>query len=187
MNLRKLRKSTIPERISIHSRPEYINNRSEPGHFEGDLTFFKGSQSTNISVLTERQSRYSFLTKNETKTSKEVCTKVFNVLAKLPPEMRKSTTLDNGTEFTKHGLIRDFLDVDTYFCDPHSPWQKGQVEKTNSMLHRFLPKNASIRHLDEKELMKIQHQLNSIPRKILGYRSPAELFNEQLAGVALRT
>ena len=75
----------------------------------------------------------------------------------------------------------------TYFCDPHSPWQKGQVEKTNAMLHRFIPKKASLSTIDEYALIEIQNKFNNIPRKILGYETPAELFNQFLEGVALQT
>ena len=77
--------------------------------------------------------------------------------------------------------------MDTYFCDKHSPWQKGQVEKTNAMLHRFIPKSSSLSGFDEFSLMQIQNKFNNIPRKILGYKTPTELFNQHLGSVALRT
>jgi transposase, IS30 family len=182
---RKPRKTSIPERVSVHERPDRANQRLEAGHLEGDLTFFTGNQSSNIMVITERVSRFSFFVKNESKNAKEVGKNLFNSLASLPPELRKSIAFDNGGEFANHRLARDFLGIETYFCDPHSPWQKGQVEKTNAMLHRFIPKKSSITPLDENSLKDIQNQFNSIPRKVLGYKTPAEIFNLLLENVAL--
>lgn len=186
-HVRKHRKCIIPNRVSIHERPEAANNRDEFGHFEADLTFFKGNQSANLLVITERKSRFSFFIKNTSKKADLIGKSLFNTLAKLPKSMRKSVTFDNGGEFAKHGLITDFLGIDTYFCDPHSPWQKGQVEKTNAMLHRFIPKNTSILPFSGKDLKTIQNKFNRTPRKILGYETPEAVFNRYLRGVALQT
>lgn len=184
---RKSRKELIPRRTSIHERPEIINKRLEFGHFEGDLTFCKGDRSVNLLVLTERITKMSFLIKNSSKYATEVGKNCFNALAKMSSEARKTITFDNGLEFVNHTLLMDFLKMDTYFCDKHSPWQKGQVEKTNAMLHRFIPKSSSFSGFDESSLMQIQNKFNNIPRKILGYKTPTELFNQYLGGVALRT
>jgi len=184
---RKARKIIIPERVTIHTRSEEANERKEVGHFEADLTFCKGSRSTNIMVITERKTRYSFFIKNDSKKATEIGKKLFNILATIPVSIRKSVTFDNGAEFVNHRLARDFLGIKTYFCDPHSPWQKGQVEKTNAMLHQFIPKKSSLFTLDEKSLKDIQNQFNNIPRKVLNYRTSTELFNDSLLGVALRT
>ena len=184
---RKPRKVLIPRRTSIHERPEIINKRLEFGHFEGDLTFCQGNRSVNLLVLTERITKMSFLVKNNSKHATEVGKNCFNTLAKINYEARKTITFDNGLEFVNHTLLMDFLEMDTYFCDKHSPWQKGQVEKTNAMLHRFIPKSSSLSGFDEISLMQIQNKFNNIPRKILGYKTPAELFNQHLEGVALRT
>jgi IS30 family transposase len=184
---RKPRKVLIPRRTSIHERPEIINDRLEIGHFEGDLTFCRGDRSVNLLVLTERITKISFLVKNNSKHATEVGKNCFNALAKMNYEVRKTITFDNGLEFVNHTLLMDFLKMDTYFCDKHSPWQKGQVEKTNAMLHRFIPKSSSLSGLDEISLMQIQNKFNNIPRKIIGYKTPAELFNQHLGGVALRT
>ena len=183
---RKSPKVIIPEKVSVHTRSDAANQRSEAGHFEGDLTFFTGNRSTNIMVITERTSRFSFLIKNSSKNAKEVAQRMFNCLASIPDHIRKSITFDNGTEFVNHRLVRNFLKMQTYFCDPHSPWQKGQVEKTNAMLHRFIPKKASLASVDETSLKQIQNQFNSVPRKVLGYKTPAEMFNQLLENVALQ-
>jgi IS30 family transposase len=134
---RKSRKIIIPEKVSVHERPDAVNQRLEAGHFEGDLTFFTGNSSANIMVITERAFRFNFLIKNDSKNAKEVGKNMFNCLTLIPQHMRKSITFDNGTEFVNHRLARDLLGIKTYFCDPHSPWQKGQAEKTNAMLHRI--------------------------------------------------
>lgn len=184
---RRPRKILIPERISIHDRPEAINQRLEFGHYEGDLTFCKGDRSVNLLVLTERITKMSFFIKNSSKNATEVGKNCFNALAKINQGARKTITFDNGLEFVNHLLLKNFLKMDTYFCDKHSPWQKGQVEKTNAMLHRFIPKKSSLLALDESSLIKIQNQFNNIPRKILGYKTPIELFTKYLQGVALQT
>lgn len=183
---RKSRKQIIQNKVSVHERPTEANNRLEVGHFEADLTFSKGNQSANILVITERKTRYTVLIKNDSKKATDIMQKLFNFFAQIPEHMRKSVTFDNGTEFTYHQLIKDFLKIATYFCDPHSPWQKGQVEKTNAMLHRFVPKNSDFLTLDEDYLLNIQNQFNNIPRKKLGYQTPTQLFNLSLQRVALQ-
>lgn len=187
---RKPRKPIIEGKTSVHERPKEANDREEVGHLEGDLTFCKGDQSANVMVITERKTRYVMLIKNESKKATGVMKRLFNALAAIPEKMRKSITFDNGTEFVHHQLLKDHLGMDTYFCDPHSPWQKGQVEKTNAMLHRHIPKDSILPTLDEKSLMGIQNKFNNIPRKVLGYKTPAELFNnslQEIRSVALQT
>lgn len=173
---RKARQKVIPNQVSIHERPEVINNRLEPGHFEGDLTFFTGDQSRNVGVLIDRATRFLIFIKNESKRSTEVIKNMFNALAQLPEHMRKSVTFDNGLEFTYHELLQQFLSMKTYFCDKHSPWQKGSIERHNAMLHWWLPKNIVISQLSEQELFEVQNKMNNRPRKMFGYQSAAELF-----------
>ena len=113
---------------------------------------------------------------------------MFNRLAKIPGFARKSITLDNGMEFVRHTILRKFINVDTYFCDKHSPWQKGQVEHTNAMLHRYLPKKSNLKEISDEQIQIIENKLNNRPRKCLGFKTPRETFNEQLLSfVALRT
>ena len=101
---------------------------------------------------------------------------MFNALAQLPEHMRKSVTFDNGLEFTYHELLQQFLSMKTYFCDKHSPWQKGSIERHNAMLHWWIPKNIKISQLTEQELFDVQNKINNRPRKMFGYQSAAELF-----------
>lgn len=185
---RKPRASTIPERTSIHDRPEHIATRVEFGHLEGDLTFFTDNQSTNIGVVIERKTRFVQLLMNHSKHTVVVMKNMFNKLAALPAIARKSMTFDNGREFTRHTLLKHFMGIETYFCDKHSPWQKGQVEQMNVMLHRYLPKNSNLKEFSYEQIELIQDKLNNRPRKCLGFKTPAEAFNEQLSKfVALQT
>lgn len=177
---RKQNRGRLLDRTPLVERPEIANTRVEFGHLEGDLTFFKGSRSENLAVIVERKSRTVTLFKNPSKKTLFVVKNFFNNLAQMPRDARKSITFDNGTEFAKHTLLKKGLGMATYFCDPHSPWQKGQVERTNAQLHRFIPKSSDLKDLSKGDLCKIQDLLNSIPRKCLGFKTPAEVFNENL-------
>lgn len=180
---RKPRTSIIPDRISIHERPKDVENRQEFGNFEGDLTFSKGDKSTNLGVVIERKTRFAFIMKNETKHANTAMRNIFNKLAPLPKEALKSITFDNGGEFAKHKLLKKFMNMDTYFCDPGSPWQKGQVERTNSMLHRYISKKTPLKSLSTEQIENAQNMLNHLPRKCLGWKTPAQAFREELVAL----
>lgn len=156
-------RSAIPDRVSIHDRPSHIATREEFGHFEGDLTFFVDNQSTNIGVITERKTRFTLLFKNWSKHTTLVIQGLFNKIAKLPDFARKSITFDNGLEFARHTLLKNCLKMQAYFCDKHAPWQKGQVEQMNVMLHRYLPKNSDIKEVLDVQIELIQELLNNRP------------------------
>jgi len=173
-------RSRIPNRISIHDRPAHIGTREEFGHMEGDLTFFADNQSMNVGVVVERKTRFTQLLLNESKKAVVVMKDMFNKLAQLPAVARKSITFDNGLEFARHTVLKRFMGMDTFFCDKHSPWQKGQVEQMNVMLHRYLPKNSSLKEVSYEQIGLIQEKLNNRPRKCLGYKTPAEAFKEEL-------
>jgi len=178
----------IPDRESIHNRPISIETRKECGHFEGDLTFFKGNQSGNIAVILERKSRFALLQKNGSKQANDVMKGIFKKLAPLPPHVRKTITFDNGKEFTRHSVLKKHLNMSTFFCDKHSPWQKGQVENYNALLHRFIPKNTPLERVTDKLVKEVQNKMNSRPRKCLGFKTSAEVFQEDLCqSVAFRT
>jgi|TARA_B100001964_G_scaffold204116_1_gene233579 IS30 family transposase len=170
-------KPAIPNRVSIHERPKIIDRKSEFGHFEGDLTFCKGERSMNIGVLVEKSTRFALCIKNDSKKAVVVMKGIFNTLAQLPAAARKTLTLDNGTEFVYHTILSKFMDMKTYFCDPHSPWQKGQVERTNALLHRFIDKKTNLKKLSNKAMQHAVAKLNDTPRKCLGFQTPAELFH----------
>ena len=164
---RKKHKILLPDRTSIHERPDQINDRKEVGHFEADLTFFK-ARSENLGVIIERKSRFVKLIKNRSKKSTEVIQGMFNALANFPKDLIKSLTFDNGLEFARHTLLKHHLGMKTYFCDPYSPWQKGQVEQTHVMIHRYIKKKESLKNYSDQDVQDIEEQMNNLPRKCLG-------------------
>jgi transposase, IS30 family len=175
-------KSKIPNRTSIHVRPEHINNRSEIGHYEADLVFQKGNQSQNILSLVERKSRMIVLIKNNSKHSEVVMKALKNKVSKHKYPVH-TITFDNGSEFTNHSE----LGIDTYFCDPGSPWQKGAIENVNGILRTYLDYRINPETITQEMLDSIAEHINNKPRKILNFLTPNEaaqkIYNENLEGV----
>jgi len=177
---RKQNKRTIPELVSISQRPDSVNQRTSIGDFEIDLVFFKGNQSANIINMTDRKSRLVLLTKSHSKRSDEVVSAIVKKIDPLPTSVRKTGTFDRGKEFAKHTLLRTKYDMQTFFCNAHSPWQKGQVENANGRLRRFLPYVTCVKKLSRQCLQSVQNRMNNQPRKCLGYRTPHEVFFDEL-------
>ena len=169
----------IPARTSIHEREEVVKKKIEIGHFEGDLTFHKGNQSANIGCLVDKMSQKVFLTKNSSKKTSTVTVGFLRKMSGIPEKARKTLTIDNGKEFVKHVTYR-LIGFKTYFCDAYRPRQKALVEKMNSMIHRILPKNIDINSITQEVLDNVADILNNLPRKILGYKTPNEVWNENL-------
>lgn len=166
----------IPDRVSIHRRPQHINQRLEEGHLEGDLVMF-GRHKHNLITMIDRKTRYLTIINNpDGKQSQGVIEKISKAL-KIHPTSPKTLTLDNGTEFTKHTLLLSKCGILSYFCDPYSSWQKGSVEHANGIIRRWLPKNYNPLNLNDNMVEHVQNTINNIPRKILGYQTPAELTN----------
>ena len=153
--------------------------KKEIGHLEIDLTFNTGNQSSNIGVMVDKKSHKTYLTLNDSKRAITVARGLSKRMKEIPFNMRKTLTMDNGKEFTNHVLYK-LLGFKTYFCDAYSPWQKGLVEKINSMIHRLFPKASDIKTLTKRKLRKIEDLLNSMPRKILGYKTPNQVWNENM-------
>ena len=174
------KKDTITGLIPISMRPEFINNRSEIGHFEGDLLIISASKGVNIISVIERKSRHCFLSLNRNKSSGSIISKIDNKLNKYGKEF-KSITFDRGKEFAFHHR----LPAETYFCNPHSPWQKGAVEKLNAKIRSLLPRNSSVKYINQDYLDWIQNIINNTPLKVLDYLTPAQSFAQQLNPVAL--
>ena len=170
---------TIPNRAFISKRDKIADEKTEIGHFEVDLTFHKGNRSANISSMVDKTSQKVILCFNRNKTSNTVCCGLLNRISKIPEHIRKTMTFDNGGEFSNHMNYR-LKGFKTYFCKAYSPWQKGLVEKINSMIHRIFPKDKDITKLTKKKLQKIENLLNNMPRKILGYKTPNQVWNERL-------
>lgn len=172
------RKPLIPNRISVHDRPDITG---QSGHFEGDLTFNYGNQSVNLLVAIEKQSRYIKITKNKSKKALEVGKNLLNLVATFPKDFVKTVTFDNGVEFVKHRALHDFFGIQTYFCDPHSPWQKPQVENVNRLIHKYIPNNIPLSRFSDKKVQEVEHYLNNRPRKCLNFKTPNEVFYELVA------
>jgi len=179
---RKPRKSHIPESASIKYRPKIIEKRKSLGHFEGDLVVFGSLRSNNVTTILERKSRLVKLVHNQNKSTREVIGGITNSLSNLPKKQIKSITFDRGTEFASYSNLA----ITTYFCNPHSPWQKGSNENYNGRLRRYLPKNLDHRQISQELLDIIEGKMNNQPRKCLGFKSPIEVFyNRKLQYVAL--
>jgi len=175
--------SRIVGAISIHDRPQSIEKRKEIGHWEGDIVMFGGQEKTrNIATLVERKSRYSIAIKNADKRSETVVNGICNRLAILPETIRKSITFDRGGEFANHSLLKKTASIDSYFCDPHSPWQKGSNENFNGRLRRFVPRGTAPENISEEKLENIINLMNNTPRKCLKFQTPNEAFNKGLKG-----
>lgn len=179
------RKSRVIEnRVSIHKRPEIAKQKIELGHFEADLTFHKGNQSRNIGCMVDKFSQKVMLVLNKSKHAEVVTHGFLGKINTLPKSVRKTLTLDNGTEFSMHTKFVD-VGLKTFFCDPYRPRQKALVEKMNSLIHRILPKTIDINKITQKNLDRVAEILNNMPRKILGYKTPNEIWNKNLAFVQL--
>jgi len=178
-NQNRAKRNSIPDRISIHERDIVAKAKTEIGHLEGDLTFNKGDQSRNIGGFVDIFSQKIFLVLNNSKQSIEV---VGNMKKKLQPikHLIKTIAFDNGKEFTNHKDLLPKSMAKVYFCDAYSPWQKPLIEKANSMIHRIYPKNADIKQLTKSQLQAIENKLNNLPRKILGYLTPNEVWHKKL-------
>lgn len=166
------KKPGIRDLVPISERPSYVDTRREFGHCEGDLLILSSTEKRNIISVVERKSRYCWLIDNYSKASNPVIGKIRSAF-KASSKSIKSITFDRGKEFAYHKN----LGIDTYFCNPHSPWQKGSVENLNGRIRALLPKNASARHVDTHTIDWIQNILNNTPMKVLGYHTPLEIFN----------
>jgi IS30 family transposase len=169
----------IKDMISISERPASVEDRAVPGHWEGDL--LAGSKNTHIATLVERHTRYVMLVKVNGKDTKTVITALIKQARKLPRELYKSLTWDRGKELSDHKRFTLATDIDVYFCDPQSPWQRGSNENTNGLLRQYFPKGTDLSVHSQRHLNKVARQLNDRPRKTLGFYSPAEKFNECVA------
>lgn len=175
---RKVHKSHISERVSIHQRPEDINQRKVFGHWEGDTVEGKGKKD-GVHTEAERVSRLFAAVKVGAITSEMAVVAQKKIFALLPEHARKSTTLDNGKENHLHMELKT-LNMDTYFADPYSSWQRGTNEYHNGLLRRYLPKGTSFAELKQEDLDDMVWEINNRPRKCLGYQTPQEVFDSYI-------
>lgn len=182
---RKSRDSRIPDETGIAFRPEIVSTRETFGHWEGDLMIFSREHGkTNITSLIERKSRYTILAKNDNRRPDPVIKTIEKQLSKLPSEVTKTITFDRGFEFMSYPLLQQQLGMDSYFCDPQAPWQKGGVESNNKRIRRFLPSHTNLKDVSNADLYAISTIMNNTPRKCLGYKTPQEVLDEYLLEAA---
>jgi len=169
----------IKDAVSIRQRPASVEDRAVPGHWEGDL--IGGSRNSYIATLVERHTRYVMLAKVPNKDTQSVVSALIKQAHKLPRELYKSLTWDRGKELADHRRFTLATDIDVYFCDPSSPWQRGSNENTNRLLRQYFPKGTDLSVHSQAHLNKIARQLNERPRKILQFETPADRFKQCVA------
>ncbi len=169
----------IVDAISIRERPAEIEDRAVPSHWEGDL--IGGTKNSHIATLVERHSRFTALVKVRSKDTAAVVAALSRQIRRLPTSLRRSLTWDRGLEMAKHKTFTVATNVKVYFCDPHSPWQRGTNENTNRLLRQYLPKRTDLSGYTQSQLDKIAMRLNQRPRKTLGFQTPASKLRASVA------
>src|ERR1700689_2618154 len=169
----------IADAISIRERPAEVEDRAVPGHWEGDL--LSGSKNSHIVTLVERHSRFAMLIKVPSKDTTVVVTALSRYIRKLPATLRRSLTWDRGLEMAKHKDFTIATDVQVYFCDPQSPWQRGTNENTNLLLRQYFPRGTDLSGYSQRQLDQVALRLNQRPRKTLGFQTPASKLQATVA------
>lgn len=169
---------SIVDAVSISERPPEIEDRAIPGHWEGDL--IQGSNNSFIATVVERQSRFAVLVKVDGKGTATVISSLSRQMKKLPGLLKKSLTWDRGTEMANHREFTIATNMQVFFCDPSSPWQRGTNENTNGLLRQYFPKGTSVAGYSQADLDAVAAELNNRPRKTLGFITPADKLAELL-------
>lgn len=172
---RSVHRSKIPNRVSIHERPDIVDKRIEYGHCESDSVLYPGKMAIN--TINELATGRVAFTRLERRTARLTAYVLINNIYKLGI---KSISVDNGSEFTYHEYVTDKTGIPVYFADPYASWQRGANENVNMLLRGYLPKRTDIQYLAQQELNDIAQELNSRPRKRLGYRTPDEVYCHML-------
>jgi len=172
-------RSFVPEHQRIAYRPEDIEQRLLPGHWEGD--FIKGAYNRSaVGVLVERKTRFVVLCKMDGCTSDDALVGFTRQMKKLPAFLRQSMTYDRGSEMACHTELTKRLKLDIWFCDPHAPWQRGSNENTNGLLRQFLPKGTDLSLASQTMLNDIARLMNGRPRQTLNWKTPDEVLTEEI-------
>ena len=172
----------LRDTVSIAERPPSADARAVPGHWEGDLLV--GTPSSRIVTLVERQSRFVLLLRVPTGDSATVVAALARRVQRLPVVLKQSLTWDQGKEMAQHTRFTVATDVQVYFCDPHSPWQRGSNENTNGLLRQYFPKGTDLRAVTQRQLDAVALKLNTRPRATLGWKTPAAVLNATVASTA---
>nr|WP_162050908.1 IS30 family transposase [Fluviibacter phosphoraccumulans] len=169
----------IIDAVSIRERPAEVADRAVPGHWEGDL--LTGSHNSHIATLVERHSRFTILVQVGGKDTNSVITALTREVNKIPASLKKTLTWDRGSEMAQHKSFTVATDVQVYFCDPRSPWQRGSNENTNRLLRQYFPKGTDLKEFNQEYLDQVALQLNERPRKTLGFDTPAARLSAYVA------
>ena len=169
----------ICDTVSIRERPADVEDRAVPGHWEGDLLF--GSGNSQIATLVERSTRYVMLVKVERKDTKTVVNALIEHARQLPNQLYQSLTWDRGKELADHRRFTLATDIQVYFCDPQSPWQRGSNENTNGLLRQYFPKGIDVSGFTQAQLDEVARRLNERPRKTLNFETPIERYRQAVA------
>lgn len=170
--------------LTISERPASVEDRAVPGHWEGDLLMGKDGKSA-IATLVERKTRFVMLVRlGRNRTAEEVRKALTTRILGLPEQLRRTLTWDRGTEMAQHARFSIDTNVKVYFCDPHSPWQRGSNENTNGLLRQYFPKGTPLSGYTQQELDDVAHELNGRPRMTLGWKNPAKAFAQAVAMTA---
>lgn len=171
-------RGTIPDKVLISERPAEVADRAIPGHWEGDLIIGKAGKSA-VGTFVERSSRYLLLLHlPEERSAEKVGEALRKAASSLPCELMRSITWDQGKELAGHVSFTVDTGVQVFFCDPHSPWQRGSNENTNGLLRQYMPKGTDLSVYDAGDLAHVAASLNNRPRQTLGYLKPSEKFTE---------
>jgi IS30 family transposase len=169
----------IVDAISIRERPAEVEDRAIPGHWEGDL--LAGAKNSYIATLVERHSRFAMLIKVPSKETEAVVAALSQQVRKLPATLKRSLTWDRGLEMAKHKDFTVATNVQVYFCDPQSPWQRGTNENTNLLLRQYFPRGTDLSDYSQAQLNQVALRLNQRPRKTLGFQTPASKLQASVA------
>jgi IS30 family transposase len=169
----------IVDAVSIRQRPAEIADRALPGHWEGDLV--EGSRGTFIATLVERQSRFVIIVKVADKRTETVVAALIKAVRKLPAALRRSLTWDRGAELANHAQFTIATDVQVYFCDPSSPWQRGSNENMNGLLRQYYPKGIDLSAVSQAQLDSVARKLNTRPRQTLDWKTPAYILGASVS------
>lgn len=176
------KRGQIIDAISISERPQEVNDRSVPGHWEGDLIIGKNHKSA-LGTLVERKTRLVILVPIKGKDAKTVRESFAEVFSEIEPEMRLSMTYDRGLEMAEHKILTEQTGVKVYFADPNSPWQRGTNENTNGLIRQYFPKGTDFNKVTLEEIKFAQNRLNTRPRKVLGWSTPIKEFKKLIGAL----